>query len=82
MITIENKANIFPELRSYKMDKETFDQAIQEGAGIPLKEEKRKKLEKLDAGDLEELKTCILENGLEIEQEILLAFDKVFENRL
>ncbi len=81
-IFLFNKANIFPELRSYKMDKETFDQAIQEGAGIPLKEEKRKKLEKLDAGDLEELKTCILENGLEIEQEILLAFDKVFENRL
>ncbi len=77
-----NKKNIFPQLKPCKMDKETFYRALGQGAGIPLDGEvgsgkkgdlKRERLEKLDAGELEELKNCILESGMEIEQEILLA---------
>lgn len=68
-----NKKNIFPKLQPYKMDRKTFLEAVEKGAGIPLEEKKREKLEKLDAGELEDLKDCILEKGMEIEQEILLA---------
>ncbi len=77
-----NKKNIFPGLKPYKMDRETFYRALSQGAGIPLDDtvknrkkgdSKRERLEKLDAGELEELKSCILESGMEIEQEILLA---------
>ena len=35
--------------------------------------EKKDKLQKLDAGELNGLKNCILETGLEIEQESLLS---------
>lgn len=55
------------------MDKETFTQALESGAGIPLDDKKREALEKLDAGLLEELKESILTSGMEIEQEMLLA---------
>lgn len=68
-----NKKNVFPKLKPYKMDRETFLDAIEKGAGIPLEKKKREKIEKLDAGELEDLKNCILEKGMEIEQEVLLA---------
>ena len=55
------------------MDKKIFAQALKSGAGIPLEDKKRKALEKLDAGLLEELKESILTSGMEIEQEMLLA---------
>lgn len=66
-----NKARVFPELKSYRMDRRAYEKALADGAGIPLKEEKRQKLETLEAGGLKELKDCILEYGLEIEQELL-----------
>ena len=56
-----NKKNIFPKLKPYKMDREAFQEALERGAGIPLEEKKKEKLEKLNAGELEELKKCILE---------------------
>lgn len=66
------RKNVFSKLRPYKMDREAFNQAITMGAGISLKESTRKKLEKKDAGLLEDLKQCILEKNQTIEQEILL----------
>ena len=75
-----NKKNIFPKLKPYKMDREAFQEALERGAGIPLEEKKKEKLEKLNAGELEELKKCILEKGVEIEQEILLVENAIAEN--
>ena len=40
--------------------------------GIKLCSKKQKKLEALNAGKLEVLKQCILENKMEIEQEMLI----------
>lgn len=73
-IFLFNKENIFPKLKPYKMDKESFVEAINKNAGIKLGEEKRKRLEQMKVGELEELKKCILEYGMEIEQENL-AYD-------
>lgn len=67
-----NKKNVFPELKPYRMDREAYEKAAAGGAGVPVKEEKRKKLEAMDAGELEDLKACILKYGLEIEQELLI----------
>lgn len=63
------KQQLFPKLMPMFMDKETYETSINKGYGIPLEEAKRKKLEQLEAGVLEELKQSILENGLEVEQE-------------
>ena len=41
-------------------------------AGRKLEDEKRKKLEQMNAGELEELRCGILEYGMEIEQEMLV----------
>lgn len=65
------KRSIFPEVRPLYMDRENYELALEAGVGIPLKESKREKLEKIDAGDLDELKRLILENDMEIEQETL-----------
>ena len=67
-----NKANIFLELQPFKMLKRDYERAVAQGAGVSIEAGKRKKLELLKAGDLEELKQCILEYGLEIEQELLV----------
>lgn len=66
------KERVFPKLKPYKMDKESFFNAINRGAGIELKESTRVKLESKDAGDLEELKEVILETNRIIEQEKLV----------
>lgn len=67
-----NKAKVFPKLKPYKMGKEEYEKAILEGAGVPVEDKKRKKIELLEAGVLTELKECILKYGLEIEQELLI----------
>lgn len=77
-----NRENIFPSLLPYKMDGKTFLEAVDRGAGIPLETEKRKKLkefniEELNIEELSELKQCILESGVEIEQEMLIAQEKI-----
>lgn len=72
-IFLYNRRKLFPELKPYRMDPAAYGTAIAEGAGIPLKKEKKDKLQKLDAGELNGLKNCILETGLEIEQESLLS---------
>ena len=41
-----------------------------------MKKEKKEKLQRLDAGDLDGLKECILKTGMEIEQEALLLQEK------
>lgn len=63
------KKNLFPQLKPMNMGRKDFEKAIEEGHGIKLNNGKREKLEKMDAGDLEELKQCILEYGLVVEQE-------------
>lgn len=68
-----NQRELFPMLKPYRMDREEFAKSAGLHAGIKLEPKKRKKLETMEAGLLEELKTCILENNMEIEQEILLA---------
>ena len=72
-IFLYNQRKLFPALKPYRMDAADYEAAVAGGAGIPLKKEKKDKLQKLDAGDLESLKTCILENGMEIEQESLIS---------
>jgi len=53
---------------------------LKEERAFLWKRKKKEKLEKLNAGELEELKKCILEKGVEIEQEILLAENAIAEN--
>ena len=45
---------------------------LEKEKGIKLCSKKQKKLEALNAGKLEVLKQCILENKMEIEQEMLI----------
>ena len=75
-IFLYNRRKLFPELKPYRMDPAAYETAIAEGAGIPLKKEKKEKLQKLEAGELDGLKKCILEKGMEIEQESLLFVEK------
>ena len=67
-----NKENVFPELRPYKMSKEDYIQAMELGAGVEIEAGKKERLAAMNAGELEELKKCILEFGQEIEQELLV----------
>ncbi|MBS6396091.1 MAG: DUF2399 domain-containing protein [Clostridiales bacterium] len=67
------RKTLFPKVKPYRMDRAEFEEAVRNGAGLPLEPEKRIMLEAMDAGELEELKSCILESGIEIEQEMLLA---------
>lgn len=69
-IFLYNERNIFPELEPYHMSEADYVTCIQSGKGISLEENKRKKLEALEAGKLEPLKQAILKNGIEIEQEM------------
>lgn len=71
-IFLFNKENIFPKLKPYKMDRESFMEGVNRKIGICLGKEKREKLEKMNVGELEEVKNCILEYGMEIEQESLI----------
>uniref|UniRef100_UPI00402696B1 Wadjet anti-phage system protein JetD domain-containing protein n=1 Tax=Agathobacter sp. TaxID=2021311 RepID=UPI00402696B1 len=66
------KNHIFPDIKPYLMDKESFYKAIQAGYGVKLKPETREKLLGKDAGMLEKLKQCILETNMTIEQEVFL----------
>lgn len=65
------KEKIFPDVQPYGMNREDYIRAMEENREclIPLSEEKRTKLEHMDAGVLDELKQCILAYGYEIEQE-------------
>lgn len=72
-IFLFNRKNLFPKLCPYRMGREDYEAAVRMHAGMKLEPEKREKLEHMDAGALEELKNCILEKNLEIEQEVLLA---------
>ena len=69
-IFLYNEKNIFPDLIPWRMDADSYKLALNKGNGIALTDKKREKLEALDAGKLESLKVCLLENGVEIEQEI------------
>ncbi len=63
---------IFPQVRPLFMDRESYMACLAAGCGSPMPEEKRKKLENFLEPDLEPLRQCILEHGMEIEQENLL----------
>lgn len=67
-----NKENIFPNMMPYKMDASHFKEALARGAGMELKSSTRKKLEKKDAGILNELKEIILETNMVVEQETFM----------
>lgn len=71
-IFLFNKEKIFPRLKPYQMDRESYEAAVMSNAGRKLEDEKRKKLEQMNAGELEELRCGILEYGMEIEQEMLV----------
>ncbi len=66
------KKNVFSKVKPLYMDRKTYEAALQKGAGIPVTVEKLTKIKEIDAGELEELKQCILQYGKEIEQENLL----------
>lgn len=67
---------VFSRVKPYRMDREAYCREVDAGHNslIALTKEKRVKLEKLEAGELEELKGCILERGYEIEQEVQLIY--------
>lgn len=67
-----NQAQVFPALKPYKMDAVHFQKALDAGFGIPLSESTRKKLERKEAGVLQELKERILETNMVVEQEALI----------
>ncbi len=71
-IFLFNQEKVFPKLKPYKMDTESFRHALEAGAGIPLAENTRKKLEGKDVGMLTELKNIILETNQVVEQEALM----------
>lgn len=66
------KDKVFEQLKPYRMSALDFSEALKNGAGIPLKTSTREKLEKKDAGLLNELKEAILRADKTIEQEKLL----------
>ncbi len=68
------KSKVFSALEPYRMGREDFQRELygKQNSLIELTKEKRSKLEKIEAGALEELKQCILESGYEIEQETQL----------
>ena len=66
------KSHVFPQIAPYKMDVESFQEALRLGTARMLKEETRHKLEKQDAGVLQELKEIILATGKVVEQEKFL----------
>jgi len=68
------KQELFTNLRPYCMDRQTYEQALRYGAGYPIEQEKSDKLKQLKVADLAELKECILEYQMEVEQEMVLAF--------
>lgn len=72
-IFLFNQKKLFPGLRPWRMDRAAYKAAVGMGAGCKLEPGKREELKHMDAGALEELRKCILENNLEIEQELLLA---------
>ena len=75
-IFLYNQKRLFPKLKPYRMDGDAYADALAAGAGISLEKEKKEKLQKLDAGCMENLKELILENEMEIEQESLLFAEK------
>ncbi len=66
------KKTLFPNIKPMNMDVTTYLEGIEAGKGIPFDQKKREKYRKLDAGELEELKFCILEHGKDMEQEGVL----------
>ncbi|MBQ3512309.1 MAG: DUF2399 domain-containing protein [Lachnospiraceae bacterium] len=66
------KKNVFQNVKPLYMDRKTYEDALQKGAGIPIEVNKLVKIKEIDAGELEELKQCILQYGKEIEQENLI----------
>lgn len=66
------KETVFQNIHPIYMDRDSYEKEWKRGAGIKLSTEKREKIENIDAGELEELKECILEYGMEIEQENLM----------
>lgn len=69
-IFLYNKNRIFPKLTPYRMNVAEYERALELGYGIPIGEKARSILEATDAGELEGLKTAILQRGLVIEQEV------------
>lgn len=69
---IQNK--VFPKVHPLLMDATTYQILYTRNTeGIALTDSKRKKLEKMDAGELDDLKQCILKYGIEFEQESLIG---------
>lgn len=66
------KEKVFPDPKPYRMDVKDFEEALANGAGIPMKDSAREKLERKEAGLLTGLKAEILRTGMTIEQERLL----------
>ena len=66
------KNRIFPELKPYKMSVADYREAIEHGAGLPLKASSRKKLLRKEAGVLEDLRQEILKRNQIVEQEYFL----------
>lgn len=66
------KEKVFGRVKPLNMDRDSYEKYRMAGAGLPIKGDKRAKLEAIEVPELAELKACILKYGLEIEQENLL----------
>lgn len=69
------KNRVFSKVRPLYMDAATYKLLLENAQGCEISPDKRKKLEKMDAGELEELKQCILQFGKEFEQEALFVLE-------
>lgn len=69
------KRAVFPRVQPFCMDRETFSSCLKRypDAGRKLTERKRGLVQAMEVPELSELKACILEYGVEIEQEMLLS---------
>jgi hypothetical protein len=63
------KNKVFPKVKPLNMDVSNYENLYKNTKGYSISEDKRKLLEKLDAGELTDLKECILKYGIEFEQE-------------
>lgn len=63
------KNNVFPTVTPYRMGKEDYMKMLEMNRGYEIKKSTLKQLELYNAEELSELKNCILNHGIGIEQE-------------
>jgi hypothetical protein len=63
------KNKVFPKVKPLNMDISNYENLYKTTKGCAISDKKRKLIEKIDAEELTDLKDCILNYGVEFEQE-------------